>query len=77
MTVAELLQRVSSRELGEWMAYERIEPFGETRADLRVGMLTSLTANINRKKGATPFTPQDFMPFLDRPVSTATTPWPN
>ena len=26
MTVGELLDRIDSRELSEWMAYERIEP---------------------------------------------------
>lgn len=63
MTVAELLERISSEELTEWMLYERIEPF-EGRADLRAAMVTSTIANANRnpKTRRKPFTPQDFMP---------------
>lgn len=48
------------------MAFDRISPFGDERADLRTGILASLTANIHRKKGAAAFTPADFMPFLER-----------
>lgn len=62
MTVGELLARVSSRELSEWMEYARMEPFGEERADLRAGIIASTTANLYRKKGKKPLQPQDFMP---------------
>ena len=44
------------------MAYEHIEPFGETRADLRTGIVASILANVNRKKGARASKPKDFMP---------------
>lgn len=30
---------MTSRELAEWMAYERLEPFGETRADVRAALI--------------------------------------
>jgi hypothetical protein len=61
----ELLQRMSSRELTEWMCYFALEPWGEERADLRTGILSSLLANIHRdeKKRHDPFTPEDFMPY--------------
>ena len=39
-----------------------VEPFGENVEWLRHGIRTSLLANINRKKGAAPFKPEDFMP---------------
>lgn len=64
MTVGELLHRTTSRELSEWMAYASVEPFGERRADYRVAILSSLTYNANRAKGAKPLGPNDFMPFL-------------
>lgn len=65
MPVGELLQRTSSRELAEWMAYAGLEPWGESRADLRMGILASLTANINRGKDQEPFKPSDFIPRFD------------
>ena len=62
------VEEFSSRDVAEWMAYASIEPFGEERADLRAGIIASVIANVNRdpKKRATPFTPQDFMPFVER-----------
>ncbi len=60
-----MLSRMSAAELDEWMLYARIEPFGEERADLRMGILASLIANVNRAKGADAFTPSDFIPVFD------------
>lgn len=64
MTVGELLARISSRELTEWMAYAQVEPFGEERGDLRAGIVASTIANVNRdtKKRRKPFEPEEFMP---------------
>lgn len=67
LTVDELLTRVGSRELTEWMAYARLEPFGEPRADLRMGITAALIANCHRnpQHRAEPYTPEDFMPRLE------------
>ena len=64
MTVGELLARISSRELTEWMVYAQVEPFGEERGDLRAGIVASTIANVNRdaKKRRKPFEPEEFMP---------------
>lgn len=64
MTVRELLERTTSQELAEWMAYDRLDPFSEERADLRSGIIASIIANVNRDPKSTPqpFTAQDFMP---------------
>lgn len=53
-------------ELLDWALYAKVEPFGETRADYRIAMLTALTANINRdaKTRPEPFEVADFMPFV-------------
>lgn len=48
----------------EWVAYARIEPFGDQRADLRAGVLASLTANANRGKRGKSYQPGDFFPEL-------------
>ena len=64
-----LLSRLSSRQISEWMAYYAIEPFGEERADLRMAILASLIANVNRDpaKRREPFTPAEFMPDFGSP----------
>lgn len=67
MPVAEMLSRISSHELSEWIAYAQVAPFGEERADLRAGIIASTVANANRdpKKRRKPFEPREFMPSFD------------
>lgn len=67
MTVGEMLERMSARELDEWAKYAAIEPFGEDRADLRMGILASVIANASRDpdKRPKPFEPKDFMPDFE------------
>src|SRR5690606_3053338 len=69
MTVAELGQRMSSRELTEWMAFFSLEPWGTEVEDWRFGMLASVIANVNRdtKRRKKPYEPQDFMPRRSQP----------
>lgn len=64
MTVRELLARIDSRELSEWMAYFSMEPWGTETEDWRAGMVASTIANVNRdpKKQKKPFEPKDFVP---------------
>jgi hypothetical protein len=66
MTVAELEERMTSKEFSEWMAYFAIEPFGEDRADLRMGILASVMANLWGKRKGRAWRPQDFIPRFDR-----------
>lgn len=62
-TVAELQQRMGAGEFAAWLAFYQVEPFGEMRADLRAGMLATLTANAHRnvKKRRKPFEVGDFL----------------
>ena len=60
-----MLGEISSRDFAEWMAYSRLEPWGEERADLRAGIVASTIANSNRGKGQKPFKPQQFMPDFE------------
>lgn len=73
MPRAELLSRMSSRELTEWMIYESIEPFPAQRIDQEIAMLTALTANTNRdpKKRSQPFEIADFLLFKEAKVESA------
>ena len=68
MTVRELENRISSRELAEWMAYYSTEPFGEQRADYRAGLLAATVANsagAGKKNKA--LQPTDFIPIYTQP----------
>ncbi len=65
-TVGELLERLDSYELTEWMIFDGIEPIGDWRLDYNSGMICSLFANANRRKGADAFSPSDFMPFVPK-----------
>jgi len=58
---------MSSREYAEWMAYYRLEPFGEERGDLRAGVVAATVANVNRdpKVRGEPYSPRDFMPLVE------------
>ncbi len=60
-----MLGEISSRQFAEWMAFYRLEPWGEERADLRAGIVASTIANSNRGKGQKPFKPQQFMPEFE------------
>lgn len=66
MSVAQCQREVSAAEFSEWMAYDRIEPFGERRADLRAGIVAAVTANAFRGKDSKPFQASDFMPDFDK-----------
>lgn len=67
MTVRQLLASLDSAELTEWMAFDRMEPIGEFRADLRAGIIASTVANYGGRDIREARKPSDFMPLLERP----------
>jgi len=66
MPVRTMLSQMSSSDLAEYMAYDRIEPIGEVRADLRAGILASTVANHSMSPPKQAARPLDFMPFAKR-----------
>lgn len=66
MTVAQLLDRIGSSELVEWMAFAQMEPFGAPAEDYRAGVMPSLTVNMHREQGAALSVPVDFFPWADK-----------
>jgi len=60
-----MLGEISSGQFAEWLAFARLEPFGEERDDLRMGIIASTIANVNREKGKKPYSPRDFMPNFE------------
>ncbi|MDQ5942490.1 MAG: hypothetical protein QG572_1305 [Pseudomonadota bacterium] len=67
MTVGELLEKVGSAELSEWMAFSGIEPFGAEVDDLRAGLMPAMTVNMHRAEGAETVTPFEFFPWHEAP----------
>ena len=52
---------MSSSEYEDWIAFSELEPFGIIRDNIHTGMIASILVNQNLKKGATPYTYNDFM----------------
>jgi hypothetical protein len=68
MTRAELLSRISAKELRDWEIFAAVEPFGEERADIRSATICCILANINRDpKKTSAFEIKDFLPKFDPP----------
>lgn len=65
MTVRELLQRIDSYELSEWMAYYSLEPFGQDRGDIGPAIVAATVANANRVPDTPPYDLKDFLPTFE------------
>jgi hypothetical protein len=59
------LDQLTSKQLSEWEAYDRIDPIGTWREDFRLAylssLITNLTISVHGKKGAQHTSPMDFM----------------
>ena len=66
MTRRELLQRMTSSEISEWVAYANLEPFGGELDFLGAGIIAATIANVNRPNGQKAYKPSDFMPNFER-----------
>ena len=54
-------------ELHEWMWFDERSPIGDIRGDIQAGTVAAIIANVNRKKGAKPYSATDFVPKFGRP----------
>jgi hypothetical protein len=66
MTHAELIERISSQELNEWMAFAQLEPFGTDAYYLGHAIVASTVANANRGKNTKAYKVSDFMPQFEK-----------
>ena len=57
---------MSSREFAEWLAYERLEPFGPERADARAALVAQTVANYAGRTAKRWLTLRDFLLPLGR-----------
>lgn len=64
-TVSELEATMPSSEMTEWLAYYKLEPFGQERDNWHAALIASILANINRRKNA-PATPISEFMYKDR-----------
>jgi len=67
MTVTDLLRRMDSAELTEWMAFYSVEPFGDARGDIQAAIVAATMANCWRGKDKTPYKLSEFLPKFDPP----------
>ena len=67
MTVRQLLETMDAHELAEWMAYDKLEPFGEVRADIRAAIIAHTIASVWTKH---PPELEAFLPFVEKPTQT-------
>ena len=78
MSVKRAQREIDSAEFAEWMAYDRLDPIGQWRDDLRMAILASTIANAMDGLGQLvigvagghpsprqPFTIEDFLPSFD------------
>ena len=61
MTVKEAQQRIDVDEFAHWLAFYSVSPFGDVRADWRLGNLAAMVGNMFAKKGAPRFKTTDFI----------------
>jgi len=67
---AEMLSRMSSTELTEWIAFYNLEPFGSDAQYLGHAITASTIANVNTPKGKKQYKPSDFMPKFEKKKQT-------
>jgi hypothetical protein len=65
MTVGELLNRISSEELTEWLLFSKTEPIGINAHFLGHAITASTVANVNRKKGSKALQAKEFIPKFE------------
>lgn len=68
MTPRQLLASVSSEDIVEMMAFDRLEPMGALHQMYAFGQVCATLANVHRTKDRDPFRPWDFFPALAREV---------
>lgn len=59
-----MLGRMDSRELSEWLAYYKLEPFGQDRQDAGPAIVAHTIANIHRPADSDPYPLSAFFPRI-------------
>lgn len=56
-----MLRSITGKQFIELLAYKRMEPFRELRADYRAASIVQMIANVNRGKKQKAYAIQDFL----------------
>lgn len=56
-----LADEIDSATFSYWLAYSELNPFGQSRDNIHAGMIASMIANVNRKKGSPAISAADFL----------------
>lgn len=68
MIRSEMMERMPATEFWDWMAFDQLEPFSDTRMEVHLGLLRCMLANMFlRQEGDPPFTLKEFLPFIEIP----------
>jgi hypothetical protein len=69
-----LEDKLTGRELREWMVIAGEQIIGPERLDFAAGIIASTVFNVNRGRGTPPTSARDFMPYQDaQPVEKVVT----
>ena len=69
MSVRRAQQEIDAREYASWVAYHRLDPFGNERADFHAALIAWTVASMMRSKGPAPKF-KDFSPaFAQKPTA--------
>ena len=55
------IDRMPAHEVRRWQVFHSLFPFGDERADWRMGTVAAVIANVHRGKNSEPAKPSDFM----------------
>lgn len=56
---------MTSHEFAEWVAYSRLEPFGQPRQDYGHALVASVVYNMMKDAKASALQPDDFLPIFN------------
>lgn len=68
MPVGVMMRQMSALEETYWIAYEKDDPFGDYRQDVRNAQVLHMLYSVNASKKAEKKTLFDFMPFFKKRV---------
>ena len=71
LTPEHLVKYLNSRDIGKWIAYYAIEPFGPMHDEQIGGVIASTVANCNRGKNQSSLDYTEFMPNYTAPEMTS------
>ena len=66
MSLSRCKAEINSRELAQWMAFDRIDPFTVDRTELILARFMALITNLTQSKKKV--SGADFLQFIDKPA---------